>query len=617
MASVPAAPAAPQRDAVRAWQDAYRSVSKDLNRWAKRVGNGQDPLLPGELSQLSSLIKAAENLLDVGPVEAQITAGVWNASMRASQDSLLAAAKAIPPHVYATASEVDRQIGWNRVVNKSAYQAVINNQVGQLTSDFNNLTLEQQQKLATDLANAVASGGNPRELSQAVKGTVTEWFRTGQSRSLMISRTNMARAYDAASFGLYKDAAGMGLVKGWKWVANGKKPCPACQALHGAIFRVDEGMYRHPNCTCTNVPVLMDEKGTVGERVNPRPDTNPDDLELWQSDSGWVTWRVAPANPTGRAKGRVIQRGIKDPVSVPVGPVKVPAVAAGRVAKKAARKPVRKAAARRPAAASVKAQPVKKAARAATRKVKEQAPKPPKVNVPESPKAKYGVDRWTGDDYARAKELTKEWKPTYTDRVYDPEKGLGPYKVPEDMMLKSILKDQGFDAPPTVVSKAEFAELKDSGLQYLGRGMTGDSPAELDTFVETFKFGEDFNPRGMFGSGTYASPTQDVLDYFSKYTAGGEERPHGTIMNMLIKPDAKVVDFDEVRKRSSELQEGRMKYMNDGDPLYLFMDQGRTAAMEGIDIVRIPSPTINGQKLEGTDYYLVLNRGALIVEDKT
>lgn len=311
MATVPAAPAAPQRDVVKAWQDAHKSIEKDLRRWAQRVGNGQPPLGAGEQQRLASLIKSAETLLSLEPHEAQIAAGVWNAATRAQKASLMAAATSIPGHVYQSAVEAGRASGWERVVNVRAYEAIVNNQIGALTSDFDALSLTQQEALAADLANAVATGGSPRELAKSVKGTVDEWFRTGQSRSVMIARTNMARAYDAASLAVYGDAAKAGLIKGWKWVANGKKPCDVCQTLNGTIFAPDEQMYRHPNCTCTNVPVLMDEKGKVGDRVDPRPDTNPDDLELWQSDNGWTTWKLKPKNPTGKAKGKVIQKGVK------------------------------------------------------------------------------------------------------------------------------------------------------------------------------------------------------------------------------------------------------------------------------------------------------------------
>jgi hypothetical protein len=323
MATVPAAPTAPQRDVVKAWQMAYSSISQDLDRWATRIGDGQLPLTAGQQQRLASTIKAAETFVGMTPAQAQIAAGVWEPALRAEKMSIAASATAIPQHVYAAAAEAGAASGWNRVVNQRAYTAVINNQIGELTSDFQNLTAVQQNKLANDLATALATGGDPRTLSRNVKGTVTEWFRSGQSRSLMISRTNLARAYDAASASVYQEAFAEDLIKGWRWVAHGANPCLVCQDLHGAIFDCEEGTYRHPNCCCTTVPVLKDEAGEVGERIDPFPGTNADELELWQSDKGWVNWRLPPKNPTGRAKGKVIQKGIKGNPGVPASPPRV------------------------------------------------------------------------------------------------------------------------------------------------------------------------------------------------------------------------------------------------------------------------------------------------------
>ena len=135
-------------------------------------------------------------------------------------------------------------------------------------------------------------------------------------------------------------------------------------------------------------------------------------------------------------------------------------------------------------------------------------------------------------------------------------------------------------------------------------------------YVKTFKDGDLFTPRGMFGSGTYGSPNSDVLEHFSTMTAAGDPVPHGTIMNMLIKPDAKVLSYSEADRLTRGLTANRTGGgAGADDPLYLFTDNGRAAAAEGYDVIKIREPVIGGEKLVDTDYYIILNRGALIVED--
>lgn len=239
------------------------------------------------------------------------------------------------------------------------------------------------------------------------------------------------------------------------------------------------------------------------------------------------------------------------------------------------------------------------------------------IEIPETPQPRHTADHWTDDDNRLALELVGEWKPTYSAREFDPETGYGPYRVPEDMMMKGIVQQQGFDARPTVVDTEEFNRLRDGGLQYVGRGITGNSDDEVQDYMRTFREGDLFVPRGIFGSGTYGSPNQDVLDHFSTRSANGEERPAGSIMNMLIKPDARVIDYDEARGIERRLTDDRNRTLDEGDPKYLFLDTGRAAAAEGYDVIRIPNPVIGGERLEGVDYYLILNRGALIVEGES
>ena len=193
---------------------------------------------------------------------------------------------------------------------------------------------------------------------------------------------------------------------------------------------------------------------------------------------------------------------------------------------------------------------------------------------------------------------------------------------PEDTILKEMLKDQGFDAKPTVVDDATFTALReDDTYVYMGRGMSNDEAVNVEWFAENFKDGELFAGRGIFGNGTYMSPDEEVVQWFSRYAADGTPRAHGTIVDSLLKPDAKVIDYDDAYRMMQEATpySERKKYMfgtNADDRVYGMMDVGRWAVANGYDAIRIPNPVIGGSPIEAT-YYNVLNRGALVVRRTT
>jgi hypothetical protein len=229
--------------------------------------------------------------------------------------------------------------------------------------------------------------------------------------------------------------------------------------------------------------------------------------------------------------------------------------------------------------------------------------------------ARHGVDYFTGNEYAY-----------FIDKV-ERYKSLG-RRSPEDTILKSMLKDQGFDAKPTVVDDVTFQALRDDKkYTYMGRGMSNDEAVNVEWFAENFRAGELFAGRGVFGNGTYMSPSEDVVQWFSRYAADGTPRAHGTIVDSLLKPNAKVIDYDDAyrmmqeatpyseRKKYFALGSKRPGAIND-DRMYGLMDVGRWAVANGYDAIRIPNPVIGGSAVDAT-YYNVLNRGALVVRRDT
>jgi SPP1 gp7 family putative phage head morphogenesis protein len=285
---IPAAPAQPARDTVKAWDRLYRDLEKDLKRWTRRIGNGSDPLTPGEQAQLRSLITTVQALAPMSDEAAQIAAGSALRATQASAQSLNTALTALPAHVVATVDEVAAAFGWQNLGNPTAVASVVNGSIGQMTADWTNLSLDMQNRIANTVAQSTALGESPRKAARKLAAELGEDFGFGQARSLTISRTTMAAAYDQASATAYQQAHAEGILFGWEWLAN-PGACPVCSALGGQIFPAEQPPYRHPNCRCSTAPILYDDP-----RVSKGYSDGGPDLELKTGSAGWTTWTQKP-----------------------------------------------------------------------------------------------------------------------------------------------------------------------------------------------------------------------------------------------------------------------------------------------------------------------------------
>ncbi len=289
-----AAPPGPQRKATVAWLQAYAAVSKEAEGWAVRLAEGQPPLKAGEAARLNSLVTSLKAMKPMSTPQAQITAQAMGYINKAGGQSLQAAIDALPAHVVQTVTDTAAAIGYTAVPNQAAVAQVVNGGVGALTGDFAKMTVQVQADLIDALTLSLVTGESPKVAAKRFQDALGPVFGQGQYRSVMIARTTMARAYDQASLTTYQQAAHEGLIHGWRWVAR-PGACDVCRTLHGTIFPAQVDTYRHPNCTCVTVPVLMDEPAAklgYGQRYKPYEDTKVNDLELKTSKNGWSSWTL-------------------------------------------------------------------------------------------------------------------------------------------------------------------------------------------------------------------------------------------------------------------------------------------------------------------------------------
>lgn len=288
-----AAPPGPERASTLAWEQAYAALEREIAKWSRRLAAGEPPLTVGEANRLLTTVTAIRAITAMPLENAQMAAVANDLAVQATRLSASAVTEALPAHAVASAKAAADALGWAYVPNRPAFLAVINGQVGQLTGDFLRLATTVQDRLIADLAAAVIAGDSPADYARRIKAATEPGFRVGQSRAFTIARTNLARAYDVATQTVYRDAAAAGVLYGWQWEAS-PGACPVCESLHGTVFPADDDTFRHPNCRCTMLPVVIGEDGDgtpFGEKFGTPMGDAP--IELRTSPSGWTTWTLA------------------------------------------------------------------------------------------------------------------------------------------------------------------------------------------------------------------------------------------------------------------------------------------------------------------------------------
>lgn len=106
------------------------------------------------------------------------------------------------------------------------------------------------RKIRDEIVEAAALGTDFRTLARRLKsaGDITRY------RSLAMARTEVNRVRRSATLEQYRES---GVVTGWEWAASkSSRTCPACLALDGRIFKLDDEFPQHINCRCTLLPVI-------------------------------------------------------------------------------------------------------------------------------------------------------------------------------------------------------------------------------------------------------------------------------------------------------------------------------------------------------------------------
>lgn len=123
-------------------------------------------------------------------------------------------------------------------------------------------------------------------------------------RAETIARTEALRAYRETSRLTYQKS---NVVGTWVWTAAlDRRTCPACLALHGQEFSLEENLDGHPRCRCAMVPRTL-SWADINPALADLPDTRPTIItgEEWLKGQGPATQRAV----LGPGKFARYQRG--------------------------------------------------------------------------------------------------------------------------------------------------------------------------------------------------------------------------------------------------------------------------------------------------------------------
>jgi len=219
----------------------------------------------------------------------------------------------------------------------------------------------------------------------------------------------------------------------------------------------------------------------------------------------------------------------------------------------------------------------------------------------------------------------------------------------DDPLMAGMNRISGADILPTKVDAATFDKLIPDSKSILYRGVRGDVDWKTRTEInlaQQFIDGDFFAGRGIYGNGSYTASTDKVRSIDRALQCIDTTRGYGDdTIRMLLKADAKVIDFDDLNTRllneknawelanvpppistylrkvdagemTEELAEKayrdtRAAYQKKKEQLerLYWHDQGKYALSEGYDAIVVKQGRIN--------YTVLLNRGAVIVDAST
>lgn len=120
---------------------------------------------------------------------------------------------------------------------------------------------------------------------------------------------------------------------------------------------------------------------------------------------------------------------------------------------------------------------------------------------------------------------------------------------PEHLYAKSLIREQGFDGPPYVVSRRQLDAFVEAGERELYRGIAGPRAAEYAKQLRTSRM---WVGRGGLGGGIFAAIGPDARTHAAEYA----QDVGSVLVRMTFKAGARLVELVELQ-RLLRVQAGR------------------------------------------------------------
>jgi hypothetical protein len=222
--------------------------------------------------------------------------------------------------------------------------------------------------------------------------------------------------------------------------------------------------------------------------------------------------------------------------------------------------------------------------------------------------------------YAPAKKDFDYYTRDVTESFYtiDGKVNYNAYSIDgQNLYLKNLMETQGFTGKPKVVSAKEFQTYIDQGSKPIYRGIAGEKSEE---YAKALLNGDDpFVGKGVFGDGTYFANKRKIAEDFStgEMSAGKIKpgTPGGTVVEGVLDPRAKVIYKEDLADEMHKWYDANPEYIDLAQDFY--QDYSSFATARGYDavIVRKPKVTLDPSEVIDADYYVILNRTALIMKE--
>jgi hypothetical protein len=174
-----------------------------------------------------------------------------------------------------------------------------------------------------------------------------------------------------------------------------------------------------------------------------------------------------------------------------------------------------------------------------------------------------------------------------------------------DEQLAAIAKKQGFDAKPDVVSEKDMDQLVATGKHTeVFRGVQDGGPKSAKAIQEQFRHGDYYAGLGVKGNGTYTTRSREQ----AMGLAGGDRK---ALLRLGLRPQAKVVQYADLKAEHKAFYD---RLPQGSAARRVFSDPGTYAAARGYDAIQVVHRTNSGRLLDTPDYFVILNRSAVVAE---